>query len=201
MMDAIALVLWSSLILIGMQSKPEWLDKASRSAAVFAGAGLLAVIILPHTGDLCGAVIRRFPLPRRIREMLLHFAEQILLGLKTFHDVKRFAAFTGFTAVIWAIDATAAMVGARALDIDLPLSGAALLMCGLGLGSALPSTPGYVGIYQFVTVQVLTVFHASKDTALAYSFVSQVVGYLVVLAFGLPGLYRFRDWRKAAAKV
>src|SRR5215472_6963939 len=85
MMDAIALVLWSSLILIGMQSKPEWLDKASRSAAVFAGAGLLAVIILPHTGDLCGAVIRRFSLPRRIREMLLHFAEQILLGLKTFH--------------------------------------------------------------------------------------------------------------------
>src|SRR5262249_43607176 len=84
MMDAIALVLWSSLILIGMHPKPEWLDKASRTAAVFAGAGLLAVIVLPHTGNLCDALIQRMPFPRALREKLRHFTEQILQGLKTF---------------------------------------------------------------------------------------------------------------------
>jgi uncharacterized membrane protein YbhN (UPF0104 family) len=201
MMDAIALVLWSSVLLLGVHPKPDWLDKASRTGAVFAGAGLVAVIVLPHTGSLCENVIRRLPLPGGLREKLLHFAEQILLGLKTFHDFRRFGLFTALTAAIWAIDSCAAVVGSRALGIDLPLSGAALLICGLGLGSALPSTPGYVGIYQFVAVQVLTMYGASKDTALAYSFVSQALGYVVVLMLGLPGLYQFRDWRKAVQQA
>jgi uncharacterized membrane protein YbhN (UPF0104 family) len=201
MMDAIALVLWSSLLLLGIHPKPDWLDKASRTGAIFAGAGLAAVIVLPHTGNVCEAVIRRLPLPHGLRDKLLHLAEQILLGLRTFHSVKRFGGFAAFTLVIWCLDAAGATVAARALDLHLPFAGGALLMCGLGLGSALPSTPGYVGIYQFVTVQVLTVFHIEKDAALAFSFVSQAMGYLVVLALGLPGLYRFKDWRTAVAQT
>jgi hypothetical protein len=189
------------VVLMGMHPKPVWLDQASRTAAVFAGAGLVGVIVLPHTGNLCEAVIARLPLPHGIREKLLHFAQQILLGLRAFHDMKRFAAFAAFTLFIWCADAFGAMVAARAFDVELPFAGAALLICGLGLGSALPSTPGYVGIYQFVTVQVLAVFHVPQDTALAYSLVSQVMGYAVVLAFGLPGLYRFKDWRSAVVQT
>ena len=34
MMDAIALVLWSSVILLGVRPKPAWLDQVSRTAAV-----------------------------------------------------------------------------------------------------------------------------------------------------------------------
>ena len=66
---------------------------------------------------------------------------------------------------------------------------ALLLLTGLGLGSALPSTPGYVGVYQFVAVTVLTPFGISRDAALAYILVVQVLGYVVVTLFGLPGLY------------
>ena len=67
----------------------------------------------------------------------------------------RFAGFTVFTILIWSADAFSVAVSARALDLQLPFSVAALLLCGLGLGSAVPSTPGYVGIFQFVTESVL----------------------------------------------
>jgi hypothetical protein len=75
---------------------------------------------------------------------------------------------------------------------------ASLLICGLGLGSALPSTPGYVGIFQFVAVSVLTPFGISKDGALAEVLILQAISYGVVLIFGLPGLYKFKGWRTAA---
>jgi uncharacterized membrane protein YbhN (UPF0104 family) len=90
-----------------------------------------------------------------------------------------------------------AVLAAHALGIDLPFQVALLLLAGIGLGSALPSTPGYVGIYQFVTVSILTPFGVPHDDALAFSFVSQVLGYVVVLALGLPCLYRVKDWRYA----
>jgi len=76
------------------------------------------------------------------------------------------------------------------LTLTFPV--AVLLLTGLALGSSLPSTPGYVGIYQFVAVTVLPPFGIAKDEALAFIVVSQAVGYLVVLAFGGFGFYRLR---------
>lgn len=199
MVDAIALVLASSVVLLGVNPKPAWLGDVSRTTAVVAGVGLLAIAIMPHTGDLVERLLRRIPMPAGLRNRLLELAAQVLLGLRTFHSLKRLAEFAFWTVVIWSLDCGTVIVGARALGLDLPFRVALLLLAGLGLGSALPSTPGYVGIYQFVTVSVLTPFGVSRDDALAYSLVSQVMGYVVVLILGLPALYRARDWRQAIA--
>ncbi|MEO8592535.1 MAG: lysylphosphatidylglycerol synthase transmembrane domain-containing protein [Candidatus Solibacter sp.] len=197
MVDAITLVLASSVVLLGVEPKPEWLAGVSRTTAIVAGAGLLAIAILPHTGDLVERLLRALPMPARLRAPLLGFAGQILLGLRTFHSVRRLAGFASLTVVIWSLDCLTTMAGARALGISLSFPVCLLLVTALGLGSALPSTPGYVGIFQFVTVSVLSPFGVPRDTALAYSFVSQAIGYVVVLALGLPAIYRIKDWRKA----
>src|ERR1039458_9488108 len=199
MVDAIALVLASSVVLLGVKEKPAWLGDVSRTTATMAGVGLLAIVIVPHTGDLVERLLRRVPMPAGLRARLLELAAQILLGLRTFHSPTRLAGFAFLTVVIWSLDCISVILGAHALGIDLPFRVALLLLAGLGLGSALPSTPGYVGIYQFVTVSILTPFGVRHDDALAYSFVSQAMSYVVVLVLGLPGLYRFKDWRQAIA--
>lgn len=192
LMDVIALVLWSSLVLLGMNPKPRWMEDLSRTMAIVAGAGAVTILLLPHSGGLLENVLRRIPLPGGIRSRLLRLAEQILLGLRAFHDWGRLTGFVFLTVVIWMSDAFGAMAGARAVGVHISFRVALLLLTGLGLGSALPSTPGYVGIYQFVAVTVLTPFGIARDSALAYILVSQALGYLVVLAFGLPGLYKLQ---------
>ena len=69
---------------------------------------------------------------------------------------------------------------------------ACLLITGLGLGSALPSTPGYVGIYQFVAVEVLTPFGFSRATVIAFMVLVQVLQYVTTGLWGLVALWRFR---------
>jgi uncharacterized protein (TIRG00374 family) len=201
MVDAIALVLASSVVLLGINPKPTWLGDASRVTAVTAGIGLLAIAIVPHTGNLCEAIVRRLPLPAGFRDRLLGFTGQILLGLRAFHSVNRLTAFVFWTVVIWTLDCIGVIVGARGVGLDLPFRVALLLLAGLGLGSALPSTPGYVGIYQFVAVSVLTPFGVSRDAALAYILIIQALGYVVIVAFGVPGLYKFKGWRQAVVEV
>jgi hypothetical protein len=149
-------------------------------------------MLLPHTGGLVENLLRRIPLPEGLRNRLLRLAEQILLGLRAFHHWGRFTGFVLLTVVIWMSDAFGVMVGARALGLTISFRVALLLLTGLGLGSALPSTPGYVGIYQFVAVTVLTPFGIGRDEALAYILVAQVSASVVMLIFGLPGLYRLQ---------
>src|SRR5207302_2473900 len=93
LMDAIAVVLWSSLVLMGVNPKPQWMEGVSRTMALAAGAGAVAVMVLPHTGALVEGVLRRMPLPGRIRDFLVALAEQVLQGLRAFHDWRRFAGF------------------------------------------------------------------------------------------------------------
>jgi uncharacterized protein (TIRG00374 family) len=188
--DVIALVLWSSLILMGLRPAPGWMAALSRSMAAVAAAGTVAIAVLPHTGGLISALLKRIPMPKALRRRLLAMTEQILLGLGAFHHWGRFFLFAMFTVTIWVADAASTMTGAAALGLHIPFSVAVLLLTCMGLGSALPSTPGYVGIYQFVAVTVLAPFGISRDGALAYILLIQAVGYTVVLAFGVAGIYR-----------
>lgn len=192
LMDAIALVLCASIVLLGVSPKPLWMTQASRAGAVVASIGAMLVIVLPHAEGQIEKLLRRIPLPAALHERLLKFAEQILLGLRAFHHTKRLASFVLLTVLIWAVDAAGTMVASRAFDLHISFPVALLLLAGMGLGSALPATPGYVGIYQFAAVTILPPFGIDRNAALAYIIVVQALGYVVVLILGLTGLYRIR---------
>lgn len=193
LMDAIALVLAGSVVLLDVDRKPAWMADVARPMAIVAALGALTITIAPHTGDLLTRLLRSSPLPAGFREKLVGLSEQALLGMRAFHNWGRFAAFVGFTCAIWTCDATATMVCARGLGIHLSFGLALLLLTGLGLGSALPSTPGYVGIYQFVAVSVLVPFGVPKDAALAFILITQAVGYAVIVTLGLPSFSLLRE--------
>ena len=192
LMDVIALVLGASLVLLTVDPKPRWMADLSRTMAIVASLGALVIMVLPHTGTLLEKIIARMPLPERLRNILSSLTAQILLGMRAFHDWSRFAGFVFLTLVIWAADSFAAIVTARGLGLHLSFGVALLLLTALGLGSALPSTPGYVGVFQFVAVTVLTPFGITRDAALAYILVVQVTSYVLVTLYGLPGLYLLR---------
>ena len=193
LMDVIALVLWASLILLGVHPKPGWMAGAARAMAIAAGLGAVAIAVLPHTGGLCQNFLRRLPLPDTLRDRLIALTDQVLLGMRAFHNTGRFVGFAALTIVIWISDAVGTMIAARALSLEVSFSMAMLLITGLGLSSALPSTPGYVGIYQFVAVTVLVPLGIAKSGALAFILVVQAYGYVVTLLLGLPCLWILRS--------
>jgi len=187
--DVIALVLWSSVVLLGgVNPKPRWITDVSRTMAIVAGIGAVTIAVAPHAGRLVDALLQRLP-PGRFRKPLMELAGQVLLGLRAFHEWGRFLGFAGLTAAIWFMDSLTTVTLGRALNMDIGFTVAILLITGLGLSSALPSTPGYVGIYQFVAVTVLGPFGFGRDAALAFILMFQALNYVLVLFYGVPGFY------------
>ena len=195
--DVIALVSIAAVVLLTIPAPPGWLAGAIRPFAAFALAGAAGIALLPFLAPHAPAVLARAPIPHALRPKLVAVVDSALRGMRAFHDLKRLSAFVALTAVIWTLDAAGVVVGASALGLDIPFRVAFLLIAGLGLGSALPSTPGYVGIYQFVAVSVLTPFGLSRNDAIAYILVAQAIGYVVIGFWGSLGILRYRRARAA----
>jgi len=186
--DAIALITISGTVLLTLHERPGWLADAARPFAILGLAGVTCIAVVPAFESLWFRLLGRLPVPHRLRETVEHILRQGLQGIRSFHDAGRLVRFLGLTAVIWLLDGLTTVLSAHAIGLTIGLPLAFLLVAGLGLGSALPSTPGYVGIYQFVAVSVLTPFGFSRTDAIAYILFFQAIGYLVVLSWGLIAL-------------
>ena len=191
--DAITLVIISSLVLLTLPVRPGWFEHAAKPFAILGIGGVVAIAVLPKLEALGRYVLNLLPLPHSLRDKLRHMMEQILIGIRAFHDTGRLIRFLAATAIIWLGDGIAVLIGMHALGMTVSLPVAFLLITGLGLGSALPSTPGYVGIYQFVAVSVLTPFGFTRAKAIAYILLAQAVQYVLITVCGLVALTRFRD--------
>ena len=190
--DALALVTIASVVLLVHPVASGWMAGAARPVAIAAIGAVIAIGVVPLFGAFFERLIARLPLPDRVKFLLHHAVEQGMEGLRAFHDVGRLTEFLALTAVIWTIDAITTMVGGAVLGLHIPLMVAFLLLAGLGLGSALPSTPGYVGIYQFVAVSILTPFGFTRTQAIAYILVAQALSYVVMGIWGALAFWRYR---------
>lgn len=198
LVDAIVLIAVGCTVLATIHKGPAWLAEASRNAVAVAAVGLAVLMLLPRLRRFLEKLVSTVPLPLPLRVRLLGIVEQLVLGVRTLHHPVRLASFAGLTACIWLLDATGSVIVAHALGLGLSFPVALLLLAGLGLGSALPSTPGYIGIYQFVAVTVLTPFGFSRSDALAYILVAQFFNYLVVGSLGAVAATQARGRFSAA---
>lgn len=168
---------------------PDWLRGGAWTMAGVVMLCLVGLFVAPRFQPLLDRGIRRLPLSARWTERLSRFIEQFLQGLRALHSPKRALSFVAITLVIWSIDTVCAMVIARGVHFSLSIFHALTLLAALGLASAAPSTPGYVGIYQFVAVSVLEPFGVTKSEALVFIVAFQVVVYVIITVGGALGLY------------
>lgn len=175
---------------------PDFTRKIYWTLAILLAMAVLAVVLLRRP-QLSGRLHRI--LPRRVQDQVDRMIGNFGRGLGSVLAIRRALMVLLTSMAAWLVDAGAAVVIASSMGLDLNQNQALTLLVLLGLSSALPSTPGYVGIYQFVAVTVLTPFRFSRNDALAYIAVFQGICYLQIVFWTVVGSYVFRDvlanWR------
>ncbi len=198
LLDVVALVLFSFAAVLSLPSSvlglpsSVWLVKAWKLAGVVGVAGIFILFAVPRFEGSFRKLLVRLPGPIRLRERLLGSLTQFLSGMRAFANPSRGFAFAGMTVLIWLCDSVGTMIGTRAFGLSLTLPIAVMLLAGLGLSSAIPSTPGYVGVCQFVAVAVLVPLGYPRSGVLAYIIVAQALSYAIITVWGLLGLWRLQ---------
>lgn len=199
--DAIVLVALLLMFLPALPAVPDWLNAAVRTIGIAGVVGALGIIAASRASHLIERLIDRLPLPERLRAPIQTMVERFLFGMRAFQSARRALAFCALTAAIWSVDVVIALLVGRGFHLELTVVQAILLLAALGLSSAAPSTPGYIGIYQFVAVSVLTPFGYTQDQALVFILAFQAVTYAMVLIFGLLGLWRLNTGSRGGVEA
>ncbi len=200
LMDAIVLVIAGTVVLHMVPNKPDWLQRLATPLLGVAAIGAILLLATPLLENIGTRAVTALPVPEALSRRLSGIIEHIAAGVRSFHDPASFAQFLLFTFGIWAFDSVGAVILAASLHMNLSIVAALLLLVGLAIGSALPSTPGYVGIYQFVVVTVLLPFHFTREQAIAFSVVAQAAGVLITVILGSYGLVQYRKMGSPAAQ-
>ena len=85
---------------------------------------------------------------------------------------------------IWILNIASFHLVIIALDLSLIWYYSSIVVVIIALGMILPSSPGYVGTYEFFCVASLTFFAIEKNSALACAVISHGLLYIVIIVVG-----------------
>jgi uncharacterized protein (TIRG00374 family) len=157
--------------------RPAWLDRIDLVAAA---GGLVIVALLLAARHHAK---RRDPDRERSR-----FRRLVSDGLATMaHTVNRRDApvVAGLSFLAWCTWSASAWLVASSLGISLSLPEILFVAAVVNLGVALPSSPGFVGTYQWLCVEVLGLLAVGRADAFAFSVLFQAVWYVPTTLAGL----------------
>jgi glycosyltransferase 2 family protein len=193
-MDAILLVIISLTAIFTLHNLPDILVTATRTMAVVGLIGLVGIIMAPRLEKQINWVVNKLPIPERFKKIINDLLERFLLGMRSLQNPGRLFGFLAFSAVIWTIDGFCATQVAAAFNFTISLPIAFIILSALGLSSAVPSTPGYLGVYQLVTVAVMTPFGYRSSDALVFIISWQALSYILLILWGGLGIWQLKLW-------
>lgn len=190
-LDAGFLVIVGGLSLLGHPLVPEWLSRGLVILAIVSGVGLAVLLAMPRAWDPLATRLERMPRQaspvRRLRERWL---DRFFEGLASIRHPGRMALFLALTCSLWFLDAVGVVLVARALGVVLSIPSALVVLSALGASSAVPLTPGQVGVFQWVASSVLGSYGVDPEPAVIIAIGLQAMNYVVLLAWGTAGVFR-----------
>lgn len=167
------------------ESAPLWLINAGRVALVVFGTGLLILIAMlmarPLVERAVVAISARVGGLAKPAGWVLRFLD----GLAALRSPGLLARVLALTALAWTASITEYWLAMSAMGVRLPPAGAAFSLSAIGLSSAIPAAPGYLGTQELVGVTVLGLWGVPPEAALAASLAFHVIE---IVPIGLVGL-------------
>lgn len=102
----------------------------------------------------------------------------LLDGLDSLRSHRVVWRLLGWSVVYWALVAAVIALVIRAVGLQAPPAAILLLLYVLQLGVRLPSSPGNIGVFEFLGVLSLSIFGVDKTSALGAMLVLHLVFYL-----------------------
>jgi glycosyltransferase 2 family protein len=188
------LLLISLTILLSQVDLPAWLASPGRSFSVLLIILVPCVILLAWQRNLvlrAVSWISRFA-PTAWRGWLV---KQAHFGLASLDTVRRPRLLIGlfiWSTIVCILSTLTNYLVFLALELAVPVWVSLLLLVVLQIGTAVPSSPGRIGVFQYLVILALSIIAMDKNVALGYSVLLYLVIYVPITLIGIYCLWRIK---------
>jgi uncharacterized membrane protein YbhN (UPF0104 family) len=105
-------------------------------------------------------------------------------GVNAIRNGPQSAAALALTALLWVLSGASMSAYIVAFGLAVPWYAGFLVILLTNLAGILPSSPGSIGVYHYMTVLALTVWTADRTAALAFAIVTHATAMLLILLTG-----------------
>ncbi|MEO5902604.1 MAG: lysylphosphatidylglycerol synthase transmembrane domain-containing protein [Gemmatimonadaceae bacterium] len=120
-------------------------------------------------------------LETRGKAVLINFSE----GLSVLKSPRRFLAVLAWTILHWLMNALAFWLGFRAVGMNLPFSAALFLQTLIAIGVALPSAPGFFGVFEKLANVGLAIYGVGPDKATSWAIGYHILSFIPITVIGV----------------
>jgi glycosyltransferase 2 family protein len=177
------------LLIITFIFLPEDSLPKSIARAIYMLLGLFIVcatllIILSREG-IADRIANR--LARVNKPFIARFSKRIVeiqQNLRRISSPFNLVYFIAIAVITWLLMSTGLYFAMLALGVKIAFVKVPFICALLNMGLVIPSSPGYIGVYQFLLVYLLSIFNVPKYEAFAVSLVFHASWYLPYNIFG-----------------
>jgi hypothetical protein len=189
------------LLLVALAPLPDAARAAGVSigTVILLGFGFVMALALwrAPTLRLVAAVEAVLPAALRRRLPLHRVVAQFAEGTDSLRVARLWLPLLGWTVVTWICSVGSTWGGTLALGVSPGMAALLFLIVLTSTGQAVPSSPGYVGVYHAAATLALTAFGIDTATAIAIAVVTHAFSYGSLVIVGLIALwtggYTFAD--------
>jgi uncharacterized protein (TIRG00374 family) len=196
--DLLFLLLILAVLLLQM-ALPTWLIGPARGIALFLAILVPCFVILAWQRDFVLRVVERASqfVPLTWREWLVRQTRYGLVSLDVMRRPRLLFGLLIWSLVAWILSALTNALVFLAMDFTMSVWASLLLLVVLQVGTAVPSSPGRIGVFQYLVILTLSIFAVDKNVALGYSLILYLVIYLPTALLGVWGLWHEKiTWGK-----
>lgn len=168
---------------------PRWVLASLSLAVVGVFVGFTLCLLLARSARDMGTLPLVRLLPGGLRARINSVIATVRDGLRLLFSRRRLGAVCLLSLLIWVVNSLAAYLVIAGLQIGgvTPLA-TFVVIAIMNLGLVIPSSPGYVGTYEFLGIAALALFAVAREPALEFALVLHALTLLVVLGFGVASM-------------
>lgn len=145
--------------------------------------GLMAVSLnrkhLPRLTAFLAKIV-----PHRLADRVTTLLGNFSSGADVLHRPAGFLAVVALSAGVWLAAGVGTLAWVTAFHLDVPWYAGFFVLVMVNLGSAIPSSPGYIGVYHYLAMLALSLWTPDRNAALAYAIGTHALNMLANVGLG-----------------
>lgn len=185
LMDVLMLVAMT-LALMRVLDIPPAIQHGLTAFSAVALAGLIGLMVvsinrrhLPRLAEWLGKIM-----PRKLTERLFTVLGNFASGADALHRPSGFLSVIFLSMLLWLTVGAATLLWVFAFHLSVPWYAGFFVLVVVNLGSAIPSSPGYIGVYHYLAVLALSIWVPDRNIALAYAIGTHALNMLANAGLG-----------------